>query len=374
MRNFLKSAIVALVALALPLVANAQTPNPKNLIVNGEALFGQTGTATLTGINTTATYGADGFAVFSNNASASVVAGRSTANLPTGFQQAFSLQRTAANTNTTQACMVQEIESARIIPLQGQQMVFSSYLAVGATYSAAGAIAQYNVIGGTGTDQGLSSLIAATWTGQANIVTNQSSGALLQSYGRTGVAFTVPATVTELAVEICFTPVGTASSTTDVLFATGAQLEIQQGACPAIPGSAGYAAQVAQACATQYEHKPIELEGFQVNRYFLQVNEANVAGLNSSCYVQGANVQVCVLSLPVPMRIAPVTTITAGGLQMVIDGAAATAIVTGAGTASAANSPFTANWTFANTTTAAVHSVALRGSLTTGLLAASARF
>lgn len=373
MRNIFKSPIFgALLSALLVVSANAQTfQTPRNLLINGEALVANTGTATLTGINTTATYGADGFAVFSNNAGASVVAGRSTANLPSGFQQAFSLQRTAANANLTQACFVQEIESARVIPYQGQVMTFSAYLAVGATYSAAGAIAQYNVIGGTGTDQGLAGLIAGTWTGQSNIVTNTSSGALLTSFGRTGVSFTVPTTVTELAVEICFTPVGTASGTTDVLFMTGAQLEIQQGNCPAIPGSPGYAAQVAQACATQYEHKGIEADTQQSARYFQQFNEANISSLVGSCIVTGANVQACSIILPTIMRIAPTMTITAGGLQMVIDGAGGVAIVTGAG---GTGTTYMAQWTFANTTSAAVHSVGLRGTLTTGILAASARF
>lgn len=371
MRNRLLSLLAASAALVLPFTAQAQTGfnSFRNLLINGEALIANTGGVTLTGLNTTPTYGADGFAVFSNAAGASVVAGRSTANLPTGFQQAFSLQRTAANANTTQACLVQEIETARIKAVAGQNLTFSFFAAVGATFTGAGSNAQVTVIGGTGTDEGLATLLSG-WAGATTIVNNQLVP-LTTAFSRQGVTFALPSTVTELAVEVCWTPVGTASGTTDVLFMTGAQLEVQQGTCPAVPGSAGYTSQVAQACASQYEHLAIELEAPRTERYFRQFNEANVQLTGFTCTVTGANTQNCGVLLSPAMRAAPTATITAGGLQMIIDGAAATAIVTGAGGTGMVNM---CNFTFANTTSAAVHSVALRGSLTTGLLACSARF
>jgi hypothetical protein len=366
MRNRLLSLFAAVAALALPIAGNAQTTGFRNLLVNGEALIANTGTATLTGVNTTPTYGADGFAGYSNNASASVIVGRSTANLPTGFQQAFSLQRTAANTNTTQACLVQEVESARVIPLQGQNVTFSFYGAVGATFSGASSQAQVNVVSGTGTDQGLSSLLSG-WTGASTLVSN-TAVTLSTAYSRNGVSFTVPTNATELAVQLCWTPVGTAGAT-DTLFMTGAQLELQLGTCPAVPGSAGYTAQVAQACASPYEHLPIEEEIARASRYFQQFNEANVTLW--PCMVTGSNTQACPITLPVQMRVAPTASISAGGLQMIIDGAAGTAVVSGAG---ATGTPNVCNFTFANTTTAAAHGVSLRGSLTTGIMACSARF
>lgn len=371
MRNILKSLLLGLVAFAgLGEVAAAQTSfSFRNLLINGEALIGNTGTATLTGVNTTATYGADGFAGFSNNASASVVVGRSTANLPIGFQQAFSLQRTAANANLTQACLVQEVETARVKAVAGSNMVFTFMGAVGATFTGVGSNAQVTVIGGTGTDEGLATLISG-WAGAVTIVNNQLIP-LTTVYGRNGVVFNIPTTVTELAVEVCWTPTGTASSTTDSLFVTGAQLEVQPGACPAIPVGASPVAASAAAvtCASGYEHLSIDVEKYRANYFFTQFNEVNA--VMAPCVVTASNVQACMMPLPVPMRVAPTVTVTLGGLQMIIDGAAGTAVVTPAGGTSTVNA---AIMTAANTTTVAAHSVALRGSLTTGIIAASARF
>lgn len=347
----------------------------RNLLVNGEAALNNPGTATLTAINTTPTYATDGFAVFSNNAGASVVAGRSTANLPTGFAAAFSLNRTAANANLTQACMVQEIETSRLLPFAGQNLVLTAYLAAGATFSAAAGQAQITVISGTGTDQGLASLLSG-WTGAATIVNSQLTSALTTAFQRVGVVFAVPATATELAVEFCFTPVGTAGAT-DTLFMTGAQLEVAAvnpgtGQCPAIPVGTGPPSftQASVTCGTQYEHKPTEAEIFLSGRYFQGFPEVN-AVMSAVCAVTGANLSVCSLPVNPPLRAAPTVTITAGGLQAIVDGAAGAAATTPAGATSTTQS---CNMSMANTVSAAVHSVALRGSLTTGLVACSSRF
>lgn len=376
-RPFLGGLLAALLVAGVSGEAISQTTQQtsyRNLLVNGEATLNNPGTATLTGLNTTATYATDGFAVYSNNAGASVVAGRSTANLPTGFTAAFSLNRTAANANLTQACMVQVVETSRLLPFAGQNLVLTGYLAAGATFSAAGGAAQITVTSGTGTDQGLTGLLAATWTGQTNIVASQSTGAIGAAFSRVGVVFNLPATATELAVQFCFTPVGTAGAT-DTLFLTGAQLEVAntapgQGQCPAIPVGAAPTTftQASVTCGTSYEHKPIEAEISLAQRYFFQAAEVNT--VMYKCTNTGANVQTCSVPLPVQMRAAPTASITAGGLQMIIDSAAGTPVVTPTG---GTGTPNVCNFNFANTASAAVHTVDLRGSLTTGLLACSAR-
>lgn len=376
MRKYLLAIIAAIAALAIGGEAYAQAGQTsyRNLLVNGEASLNNPGTATLTAINTTPTYATDGFAVFSNNASASVVAGRSTANLPTGFAAAFSLNRTAANANLTQACMVQAIETARLLPFAGQNLVLTGFLAAGATFSAAGAQAQITVISGTGTNETLATLLSG-WAGATTIVSNQLTPALTTAFQRVGVVFALPATATELAVEFCFTPVGTAGAT-DTLFLTGAQLEVAntipgQGQCPAIPVGTAPASftQASVTCGTNYEHKPIEAEQFLAARYFQGFPEVNA--MMAPCAVTGANLSVCSFPLSPPMRIAPTSSITAGGLQVVIDGAAGAAMTTPATVASTTQA---CNITAANTVTAAVHSVAARGSLTTGGVFCAGRF
>jgi hypothetical protein len=377
LRKILLSTVAALAALAIGSEAQAQVGQTsyRNLLVNGEAALNNPGTATLTAINTTPTYATDGFAAYSNNASASVVASRSTANLPTGFSAAFGLQRTASNTNTTQACLVQEIETARLLPFAGQNLVLTGYLAAGSAFSAAGAQAQILVQGGTGTDQGLATLLSG-WTGASTIVSNQLTPALTTAFQRVGVVFAMPATVTELAVSFCFTPTGTASSTNDVMFLTGAQLEVASvnpgtGQCPAIPvGTAPPAfTQSSVTCGTQYEHKPTDAEVLLTGRYFQGFAETNA--VMGTCVVTGSNAQTCSIPLSPPMFKAPTSSITAGGLQMIIDGAAGTALVSAATTTSTTSQ---CQITSGNTTTVAAHGIALRGSGTTGGIFCAGRF
>lgn len=370
-----KSLIFGLSALFLAHVAEAQNFVFRNLLINGEALIGNAGTATLTGVNTTATYGADGFAGFANNAGSSVVVGRSTANLPLGFQQAFSLNRTAANTNTTQACLVQEVETAKVKAIAGQNMVLSAYVASGVTFSATSANAQITVIGGTGTDEGLATLLSG-WTGATTIVAN-TLVPTTTTYGRVGVIFNVPTTVTELAVEFCFTPVGTAGAT-DTLFVTGAQLEVQAGLCPAVPvGTAPVAASAAAvSCASNYDHLSIEIETMRAARYFQQWTET-AAGTNNVAVGQSTSTSVAqfTLGLSVPMRVAPTLAFTAGGLKVLV-GTTATAITSGPAAVASSQSSYAITFTATTGTSQTLgQAVTLQGSSAgTGIITASARF
>lgn len=336
-------------------------PNYRNLLDNGSFNTYQRGTTAVSSINTTATYHADRWAGYANNGSASVTLTNVTSSLPLGFANAEQVQRANSNANLQPIFLVQEISTADVTALQGQNVCLSAYLAAGANFSAASSKITAQVITGTGTDQGLSSLLAATWTGQATTL-NDTSQPLTTTFARFTPAswcFAMPTNATEAAVQFGFTPVGTAGAN-DWFQITGAQLEV----VPLPPaGRTGSVPSV-------FEQRPPSWEVTKLQRYFWQLTEANTP-LAATCYVTGSNTQSCVLQNPVVMRSAPTAAVTAGGFQVVIDGAAATAVVSMAAATGTVN---TCQFSLGNTTTAAVHAVNLRGSGTTGKVTCSADF
>lgn len=336
-------------------------PNFRNLLDNGAFNIYQRGTTAVTGINTTATYHADRWAGYANTGAASVTLTNVTSSLPVGFSNAEKVQRANSNASLQPVFLVQEIPTTDVITLQGQTVCVSAYLKAGANYSAASSVITVQVITGTGSDQGLSGLLAATWTGQATTL-NDSSQAITTTWTRYTPAawcFVMPASATEAAVQFGFTPVGTAGAD-DTFQITGAQFEGLPGPVPS-----GITPQ-----PSLFEFRQLGIETVKVQRYFWQLTEANTPNA-ATCYVTGGNVQACVLQNPVVMRAAPTAGITAGGFQVVIDGAGATAVVTMAAATGTVN---TCQFTLANTTTAAVHAVNLRGSGTTGKVTCTADF
>lgn len=338
-----------------------QGPNFRNLLDNSAFNIYQRGTTAVSAINTTATYHADRWAGYANTGAASATLTNVTTTLPAGFGNSEQVQRANSNASLQPIFLVQEIPTSDVIPLQGQNVCVSAYLLAGANFSAASSAITVQVITGTGTDQGLSGLLAATWTGQATTLNSatQAITATWTRYTPSAWCFTMPATATEAAVQFGFTPVGTAGAN-DWFQVTGAQFE--QVALNNAPSAVGV--------ATAYEQRHFGIETTKVQRYFWQLTEANTANA-STCYVTGSNTQVCALQNPVVMRAAPTAGITAGGFQVVIDGAAGTAVVSMAAATGTVN---TCQFTLGNTTTVAAHSVSLRGSGTTGKVTCTADF
>lgn len=112
--------------------------------------------------------------------------------------------------------------------------------------------------------------------------------------------------------------------------------------------------------------RPIGREMSSDLRYYYEVNEAN-AFLPFTAACTATNTITSVLSLPVPMLKVPTTTVTVGGLQAVINGAAGVGLT---GTASGTNTVNTGVFTTTNTCTAG-QTVMIRGSGTTGNIAFS---
>lgn len=325
--------------------AGPSTLNFRNFLDNGAFDVAQRGTTAITGVNTTPTYLWDRWAAYANNGAASVTLTNITVALPNGFANAAQIQRVIANSNTQPICLVQEIPSADVVALQGQPVVLSFWAEAGSTFSAANFNLTVQINTGTGTDQGLAALLAG-WTGATSTSTTI---ALTTGFQRYPFTTSIPANATEAAVQFCWTPTGTAGAL-DLFQITGVQLEFGT-------------------LQTTFERKPFGIELAKDQRYFWQLTESN--SVLYACAVTGANAVSCPLPLPLQMRAAPTATVTAGGFQLIVDGAAPTGISGQSGGTGSVNTCVLAT---TNTITGAVHSVTLRGSGTTGKVLCSADF
>jgi len=304
------AALAVAVALALAGPASAQVlfgqagPNFKNLVDNSNFNVYQRGTTAVTTITTTATYHADRWAGYSGTSTNETLT-NVTSSLPTGtgtpvFTNAEQVQRASGQTGVAATCLIQEIPTSDIKPLAGQPVTLSFWALAGSNFSATSSLLTAQVATGTGTDQGLASFISG-WTGAATPV---SYGATLTTnWQRFAVTGTLAATVTEAAVNICFTPTGTAG-TNDYFQITGVQLE--QGTI-----------------ATNLEWRPAGVELTKLNRYFWEVNEA-VSGVTTFgvCQAVSTTSGRCVIPNPVLMRAAPTAACTVGTLAVNVAGTA----------------------------------------------------
>ena len=314
--------LASLLALATGFPAAAQVvplTNFRNLIIGGDFTTNlwQRGTSGFGDIANTVTYAADRWANFGGASSAINISQQSITGL-TGFSKALRFQRKATNANTAKVCMAQEIETNSTIAQQGQQMVLSYYALADANFSAASSQLEALVVTGTGTDEGTTSLAAGSWTGTANTLDQLQT--ITTGWARYQVAFTMPATATEAAVEFCFTPTGTAG-TTDAFDITGIQLEAVNPGNPAVAVT-----------ATPFERRPVPIENLMQWRYYWRLNEpANNAYTNENCMATSTTGGICVFITPTQMRAAPASTNSSAGTFNVTVAAGTNQAVTGWG-------------------------------------------
>lgn len=194
-----------------------QTGVNLNCAINGAYDIWQRGTSS-TGIGTAKTFLADRWFANSGGASTTFAYTQSTS-VPTGFQYATKIQRTAANTGTNTIYFQQDIETKDSIPFAGQTVTISLYAKAGANFSSTSNALSINLVSGTGTDQ---SQYFAFLTGQANVATGTAT--LTTSYQRFTFTGTVSSSATQLGININYTPTGTAGAD-DSFFVTGVQVE-----------------------------------------------------------------------------------------------------------------------------------------------------
>jgi len=332
---------------------------PRNYLDNGAMDVAQQGTLLVTGGTTSLTYGqfaTDRWFADVNVTSGAVKTQNVSTPVPAGFQHATSVYRNSGSL-TQPVCLIQEIETQRSVSLAGKNVVFSAYLqGMSALSSTANAVNMY-VITGTGTDQGLATLTAnpavtPAWT---NISTVGSAVATLSTsaYSRfSTAAIAIPSTATEVGVELCYTPTGTATAN-DGFFVTGVQLE---------------AVSSTVAGPSTYDFLPAWLVGQETRRFYYQLTEANFPGLSGTGITglaTSASAQVLSVPLPSTMRgSVPVVAIpTTGTFSETIGTANTTWVSPAAGTCSV----FACTITAGNTTTA-LSGIVLLGNGGTGVI------
>lgn len=346
--------------------------NFRNLLDNGAGNVQQRGTGAATCATTSglvaASYGPDRWGCDVNVASG---AGQLTAGLtstpapPVGFQYSTTLVRNSGSLAQPQ-CAWQEIPTSRVTALQGQPVVFSGQLLALAGLAADnGSLANLVVIYGTGTDQGMGALrsavgmtaspaITPVWTGLTTLANQQFTITTAWARYQT-TALSVPTTVTEMAVAVCFTPTTTSSGgSTDGLAFVGMQLENSN-----LNPSA-------------YENRPYEVELTKALAYYWKQTEISGAVFGSGM-CQATNTPKILIQLPEPMVTTPVAAWTVGGFSLAIAGAGAAGATGGAGANLAAAPTGIINLSFTNTCTAGA-TMTMVGTNTTGSLTVSADF
>jgi hypothetical protein len=240
---------------------------PRNLLDNGGMQVLQRGTAARTCGTTTipsSAYAADRWGCNVNVTSGAGSLQVVTTNLPAQpvFNDAQLFYRTSGALAQPQ-CVMQEIPTSRVVPLQGQAVTLSFY-----AYGLANMLAEQTTLNaylftGTGTDQGLQSFTASpaitpAWTGIAS--TQTTAFTLTSSYQRLTATYQIPATAKEAAIALCWTPTtgGTAGATDGFEF-TGIQLE--QGTS-----------------ASAFEYRTFQDELKIAQTFFIRYNEINTAG------------------------------------------------------------------------------------------------
>ncbi|MDX2074712.1 MAG: hypothetical protein SFX19_10190 [Alphaproteobacteria bacterium] len=170
-------------------------------------------------------------------------------------QYGMKVQRNNGSATTNQIRVGQVLPTIDVLKYAGKTCRLSLYLKAGANFSAASSQVTVDVKNGTGTDEGVASLIAATWTGSNTIFST--AQAITTTITRYDFACAIPANAKELAVQVLFTPVGTAGADDSVTI-EAAQLE---------PGTV----------ATPPEIRPFPIELAMCQRFYAKTFDYSVA-------------------------------------------------------------------------------------------------
>lgn len=274
---------------------------PRNLLDNGGMQVYQRGTGAATCGTTTipsSAHAADRWGCNVNVTSGAGSLQVITTSLPTQpvFNAALLFYRTSGSLAQPQ-CVMQEIATTRVTPLQGQGVTLSFYLQGLTLMLAETTTVNSYLFTGTGADQGLQSFTASpavtpAFTGIAS--TQTTAHTVTSSWARYTATYQIPATATEAAVALCWTPTtgGTAGATDGFRF-TGVQLE--QGNV-----------------ASSFEYRPYASDLEIAQRYYYQVTETAAIFPVAPCAAIDTTHTNCIIKTPQTMRIAPTLTFANG--------------------------------------------------------------
>ena len=148
---------------------------------------------------------------------------------PEGYEFSLRVQRTSGNTVTLSSNVMQEFPTLDVARYQGETVTVSFQARCGANYSGASSQVYLNVNTGTGTDEGVLSLINGTWTGLANVISTGPT--LTTTWSPFSYTAVIGASVTEMAFRISVLWSGTAGANDWVEF-TGVAITPVESATP----------------------------------------------------------------------------------------------------------------------------------------------
>jgi hypothetical protein len=288
---------------------------PKNLLDNGAMNVKQRGTGTQTCGTTTipaSAYSADRWGCNVNVGSGNGVLQVVTTNVVAPFTNAELFYRGGGALLQPQ-CVMQEIPSTRIIPLQGTAVSLSFYAyALAAMVTDNGGVMTAQLFTGTGTDEGLQTFTASPAITPAftGIATQTATFTLGTTMSQRATSFQIPATAKEAALALCWTPTSASGAgVTDGFEFTGVQLE---------PGTV----------VSPFVFYPFSWELMNAQTYYAQWADSPAATftLPGTCTeITSGTTAHCILHLPMTMRVTPVVVIataTSFGMTKVADGTA----------------------------------------------------
>jgi hypothetical protein len=295
--------------------------NPENALIGGDATTNLWQRATTgSSVTTTLTYGGpDRWAYWSGTSTAMTVSRSNTSgDLPATYQYGFKMARTAAQTGVVQMCMMQVLETVNSMQFAGQTAEVDFHAATGSTFSAASANMVVYFISGTGTDGSASTAAfnlnaggggSSTWTGQVNTGVTVSLGAV-STLGRYTAVAPIPSNAAQIAIALCWTPVGTAGANDYVTF-SGIQLT-RNSALTTVAGTTGAALSVNDTRAKAFARRTQAQETIAQQRYYYRVTETAAIFPVAPCAAVDTTHTNCFVKAPATMRTAPTLTFANG--------------------------------------------------------------
>ena len=342
---------VATSVLGLPFGVNRLIGGDFNVNV-AQRLSTTKGIASLAGITpTAAVMSADGWWVYSASGTVTTtIANGTTEVLPAlGTTKALRFARTTSTTGAQQ-CVGQTLDQNQAAPLIGNNAVFSFWELNGAGQSATGgnftvqmSYSANAAAAGTQATLGYAGSVGSKYAVGTNATTFGTGGPTSQTaatpilgsattgtigtngfvtiagsttWTRYVVAASIPATipgtttaVTDVSVEVCFTPTGTGASTTDWIELQGLQLEAK-------PSTVTASLPSGVITPTFFERRPASVEYLiDYSYWYYRFEDQALVGpvTGTACTTTTSTTAgACVLTFPVPMRIAPAVKYTDG--------------------------------------------------------------
>jgi len=190
----------------------------RNVIINGGFDVWQRGTSAAFTASASSSFLADRWSVYRGTTGADATQSRISAGLD-GFQYALRMQRNSGTTGTNKMYIGTSLETSTATKLANKPVVLSFYARAGANYSSASNVLEVLLSSGTGTE---ANGVHVNFTGSTSVINTNAT--LTTSYQRFTYYGVMPATSSQLLVQLSFTPSGTAGAA-DYVDITGVQLE-----------------------------------------------------------------------------------------------------------------------------------------------------